>query len=231
MIGGVVSFSPTIDKQNEDVDFINGSTIRDSIEVRKTGELTLNLKKQNDVFARLYQSAPVGVNTTTAAVEVMNNDYPANNAEFGYRIIIFDGVKYMVFYHCTMTGYNSPPGNDKNMAITEKYQIHIPGLGPRCCCWFCRNCQGGTMMFRLANKTKMFITTESLTGAIDLDPAVAYAIDSGLGATDGIATGTAIRKLGDVVDDTNTRSMIPGLLGIDTPDTGSIRGPGNIQWA
>ena len=79
------------------------------------------------------------------------------------------------------------------------------------------------MMFRLANKTKMFITTESLTGAIDLDPAVAYATDSGLGATDGIATGTAIRKLGDVVDDTNTRSMIPGLLGIDTPDTGSIR--------
>lgn len=130
MIGGVVSFSPTIDKQNEDVDFINGSTIRDSIEVRKTGELTLNLKKQNDVFARLYQSAPVGVNTTTAAVEVMNNDYPANNAEFGYRIIIFDGVKYMVFYHCTMTGYNSPPGNDKNMAITENIKFTFQDWDP-----------------------------------------------------------------------------------------------------
>lgn len=130
MIGGVVSFSPTIDKQNEDVDFINGSTIRDSIEVRKTGELTLNLKKQNDVFARLYQSAPVGINTTTAAVEVMNNDYPANNAEFGYRIIIFDGVKYMVFYHCTMTGYNSPPGNDKNMAITENIKFTFQDWDP-----------------------------------------------------------------------------------------------------
>ena len=130
MIGGVVSFSPTIDKQNEDVDFINGSTLRDSIEVRKTGELTLNLKKQNDVFARLYQSAPVGVNTTKASVEVMNNDYPANNVEFGYRIIIFDGVKYMVFYHCTMTGYNSPPGSDKNMAIIENIKFTFQDWDP-----------------------------------------------------------------------------------------------------
>lgn len=118
LIPAVVSFDPTEDYITEDADFINGKTIMDHIPICKTGSITLTLKKQSDVFARIWTEAPAGVNTTTAAVEGMDNDY-TSNAEFGYRIYIYDGSKYDVFYHCTVDEYSSPPGQDKKTALME----------------------------------------------------------------------------------------------------------------
>lgn len=84
------------------------------------------------------------------------------------------------------------------------------------------------MTFRTCVGELIFITTESLTGAIDIGTTIAYIADASLESTDGIATGTAIRALGDVTASTNTRSLIPGVVGIDTPTTGVTRAEEDI---
>lgn len=79
------------------------------------------------------------------------------------------------------------------------------------------------MTFRLVYNSRVFITTESPTSAIDLDGTVACVADSSLDATDGISNGKAIRKLGDVTAATNTNSLIPNVIGVDYPDSGEVR--------
>ena len=74
------------------------------------------------------------------------------------------------------------------------------------------------MTFRLANKSKVFITTESSTSAVSLSGTVARVADSGLSSGDGINSGTYIRALGDVTATTNTDSLVPNCIGIDYPD-------------
>ena len=79
------------------------------------------------------------------------------------------------------------------------------------------------MTFRLSSKSKIFITTESPTGAVALGTGVSAVADNTLGASDGIGSQTAIRALGDVVSHTNTRSQFSNVIGIDIPAPSHIR--------
>lgn len=128
-ISNVIAFDPVIDKTTEDVKFVNGYTLDDNIPIRKNGTISFTMKKNSDVFARMFQEAPVGVNTTSGAVETMDNDY-LNNPNHGYRITIFDGVVYSQYFHCVLDSYNSPPGNDKNISTVENMSFSFYDYEP-----------------------------------------------------------------------------------------------------
>jgi len=120
-----ISFDFTPGRIDERVDQINGNFMYDSVKIRRSGEITITRKKRNDVFGAMFNEARAGVNTTDGDCEDRDNDYVANNSEFGYRIVIYNGSEYTVLYHCEMTNYHAPPGNEADTTIVEVMTFRV----------------------------------------------------------------------------------------------------------
>ncbi len=130
-LGNVTTSSNTVDKVPfcEGMDIVKGwedetanffGTQKDyAIPIRKKWSITLTIKAANKGFSLLWNGARYGV--TGSATGQLHTGLTEIKGDTGYRLYIFDGTKWDVFYHGIVTDYTDKPDPSKAVVQTVKF--------------------------------------------------------------------------------------------------------------